>query len=121
MTAPPGSLLVVFTNHVDGREDEFNDWYDNVHLREVCAVPGIAAAQRFSPQVAKLPDNDLAEVPPPTHGHLALYTVDGEPEEIMTTFVARLKSGEMQLSPALDLSSINMAVWSPSGPAVNRA
>ena len=39
--------LVVLTNPVAGREDEYNDWYSNRHLGDVIAIPGIVAAQRF--------------------------------------------------------------------------
>jgi hypothetical protein len=27
--------FLVFTNPVEGREDEYNEWYDNVHLGDV--------------------------------------------------------------------------------------
>ena len=28
--------LFVFTDPVEGKEEEYNDWYNNVHLAEVC-------------------------------------------------------------------------------------
>ena len=40
-------VLLVMTEPLPGKEDEFNDWYSNVHLHELVKVPGIAAAQRF--------------------------------------------------------------------------
>lgn len=40
--------LVVFTNPVDGKEDEYNDWYTNTHLDDVLRIPGIVGAQRFA-------------------------------------------------------------------------
>ena len=43
----PRYNLIVLTNPVDGREDEYNDWYTNVHLDDVLKVPGVVAAQRF--------------------------------------------------------------------------
>ena len=39
--------FLVFSNPVEGREDEYNEWYDNVHLRDVCNVPGVAGAKRY--------------------------------------------------------------------------
>lgn len=39
--------MIALTNPVEGREDEFNEWYQNVHLPEVCAVPGVTGAQRY--------------------------------------------------------------------------
>ena len=34
-------LLLVLSNAGDGKEDEFNDWYDNVHVPHMLNVPGI--------------------------------------------------------------------------------
>ena len=39
--------LIVLTNPVDGREDEYNDWYTNVHLDDVLESPRRRPAQRF--------------------------------------------------------------------------
>ena len=39
--------LVVLTNPVEGREDEYNEWYSDRHLEDVLAVEGFEAAQRF--------------------------------------------------------------------------
>ena len=41
-------LLAVESNCNDpAREKEFNDWYDNVHLPDVLAIPGIMRATRY--------------------------------------------------------------------------
>lgn len=40
--------FIVLTNPVEGREDEYNDWYTNTHLPDVLKIPGIVAAQRFT-------------------------------------------------------------------------
>lgn len=42
------SLLVVLSRAVDGRDDELNDWYTNIHLRDVLKFRGCFAAQRFA-------------------------------------------------------------------------
>ena len=38
---------VVFTAMVDGKEDEFNAFYDHHHAPELAAIPGFASAQRM--------------------------------------------------------------------------
>lgn len=43
----PERILLVFSNPVDGREEEYNDWYSNHHLDEILAVDGFTLAQRF--------------------------------------------------------------------------
>lgn len=40
-------LLIVLTNPVEEREDEFNEWYSGRHLNDVLDLPGVAAAQRY--------------------------------------------------------------------------
>jgi len=60
------ALLVVLTNAVPGRADDFNAWYDEVHLGDVVKkMGGFAAARRY----------DLVGEGP--WGYLALYEIDG--------------------------------------------
>jgi hypothetical protein len=46
-------VFVVFTNPLEGREDDYNAWYSDVHLKDVLQVPGIIAAQRFKLSVVQ--------------------------------------------------------------------
>jgi hypothetical protein len=39
--------VIASNNPVEGREDEYNDWYSNTHLADVLKVPGFLTAQRF--------------------------------------------------------------------------
>ena len=42
-------LMVVLSNAKPGLEDEFNDWYTNVHIVEIVdKLDGVEAAQRFA-------------------------------------------------------------------------
>ena len=40
-------ISVALTNAADGRETDYNDWYDKQHVFDVLAIPGIQSAQRF--------------------------------------------------------------------------
>lgn len=42
------AVLVVFTKAVAGRDDDLNDWYTNIHVRDALRFRGSIAAQRFS-------------------------------------------------------------------------
>ena len=44
----PKAIMLVQSKpwHPD-REDEYNDWYSNTHIPEVCAVDGIVSARRY--------------------------------------------------------------------------
>ena len=62
--------FIVFSKPVEGMEEEYNDWYQNTHLREVCEVPGFVSAQRYKLSM------DLAE-DSGAHPYVALYDIEG--------------------------------------------
>jgi hypothetical protein len=67
----PRNLLLVFSNPVDGREDEYNDWYSNHHLDEILAIDGFKCAQRF-----ELADVEMSrDTPDAPYRYLAIYEV----------------------------------------------
>jgi hypothetical protein len=37
----------VLSNPIEGRDQEFNEWYDNVHWPDVLDVKGVAGAERY--------------------------------------------------------------------------
>ena len=41
------SVLLVFQNALPGREHEYDQWYTNVHIRDVMRLDGSLAVQRF--------------------------------------------------------------------------
>jgi hypothetical protein len=49
LTAPDkaGGLLVASMTPDPDAEADFNDWYDNEHLPNLCAVPGVLCGRRF--------------------------------------------------------------------------
>ena len=107
-------ILLVFSNPVEGRDEEFNAWYDSVHLSDVLAVDGVVSAQRFEIEHVDAPEVDGAPTPPPpAHRYLALYELDRDGNRVMAEFVARLTSGEMKLSEALDLATVGLSVSRP--------
>ncbi len=46
---PKGILYVETFPSSPDREAEFHQWYDEVHLAEVVAIPGFVAAERYVP------------------------------------------------------------------------
>jgi hypothetical protein len=106
------NLFLVLSNPVEGRETEFEKWYEEVHLDDVLAVPGVISAQRF--HLAPGPDETL--MPPPAHRYLAVYELDTTPAEVLGSFLERVGSGQMILSESLDLAGVVMHAWTPAGP-----
>ncbi len=43
---PFSSMFVIPANFVAGMEEEYHQWYDKVHMPEVCRVPGFVAMKR---------------------------------------------------------------------------
>jgi hypothetical protein len=67
----PSHVMLVLSNAKDGREAEFNAWYD-VHMREtIDRLDGFAAAQRF--ELAEL--DGAPEVP---YRFLAVYEIEDD-------------------------------------------
>jgi hypothetical protein len=40
-------LLLALTNHADGREADYNTWFDEHHIPEVLSIDGFISAQRY--------------------------------------------------------------------------
>ena len=111
------NLFIALTNPIEGEDDAFNKWYDEVHVPEVLAVPGVVAAQRYDLRELKVPDDpDLpAQLPPPTHRYLVIYELDQEPDAVMANFLERVMSGQLSLGETLDLTTVSMTGWTPRG------
>jgi len=40
-------LSVALTNAAEGRDTDYNEWYEKQHVFDVLAIPGVKSAQRF--------------------------------------------------------------------------
>ena len=89
-------LLIVVTNPVPGREQEFNRWYDGQHLDDVLKLPGFVAAQRF-----KLTMDSAQSLPGP---YLAIYEIDADDLDVVQRTLSTAAKG-MEISAALDRST----------------
>jgi hypothetical protein len=88
---------VVFSNPTSEREDEYNKWYNEVHLPDVLAVPGFVSARRF--KIAQ-DDNKLPA------SYLALYEMEtDDPETSLQDLASRAGTPTMMLSDALDVNT----------------
>lgn len=108
---------MVMSNAVEGTDAEFNKWYDEVHVTDVLAVPGVVSAQRFTLSELTAPEVEgTPPPPPPAHRYLAVYELERDPNEVMAEFGERMVTGVMVLSPTLDLTTIGLSSWAPLGP-----
>jgi hypothetical protein len=88
--------FMVLSNPVEGREDDFNTWYDKEHLDDLLAIDGFQAAQRYR----------LAALGPgqeePTYRYAAVYEVEADngaaaQEKLMDA----LRSGRVRASDTI--------------------
>ncbi len=96
-------FMLVLTNPVEGREDEYNEWYNHTHLGEVLGVEGFVAAQRFE-------INALSEGGP--FKYLAIYEIEADDPSTIVDKLTQAMPG-MNLSEAMDMSRLGMWMCTP--------
>jgi hypothetical protein len=64
----PVATWIVLTNPAEGREAEFNEWFDNRHIHDSLAVPGFVSGQRFRLDAARFGET-------PRWQYLVLYEI----------------------------------------------
>lgn len=98
-------IQTVVTAPVAGREDEFNRWYDDIHLPEVLAAPGFVAGQRFA-----LAGPGAEDQPP----YLTVYEI--ETDDLAATVEAlTAAAATMTRSDALDEKSVVVTIYRALG------
>jgi hypothetical protein len=97
-----GMKLLIFSNAREGRDDEFNTWYDGVHLAEMLEVPGVNSATRYRAQATGSKE--------PDHRYLAIYDVD-DAAATLREIGARSADGRFQLSDSADPARTKITVW----------
>jgi len=102
---------VVFTAMVDGKEDEFNAFYDNHHAPELAAIPGFVSAQRM---ILATPANNTSSPSIPATKYLALFKV--ETSDLAAVKQVAAKPGTT--SPAFDTKATRGYTFRAIGPVI---
>jgi hypothetical protein len=106
---------LVLTNSEPGREEEFNRWYNDVHVPDLLRVPGVVGA--FRCRLADLqtkPNSDgIAIVATEQAGlqyrYVAVYSIETDDlETVLKTVVERAGTAEMIMSEALNADITTM-------------
>ena len=88
-------VMVVQSQAKEGRDDEYNKWYDTEHFADIAAIPGIVGGRRFEATPVGLGA--------PMLPYLAIFDVEiDDPSTILAEMGRRAASGEMVTSDALD-------------------
>ncbi len=104
-------ILLVQSNATDGRDAEYNEWYDNVHLREVLEVQGFEAAQRFAVHGESLAGTL-------DHRYLAIYEIETDDPQGALDALQAAVGARMAMSDAIDLASVSAVLYSALGERV---
>lgn len=103
--------LLALTTPVAGKEDAYNEWYQNTHLPQVVALPGVLGAQRYK-QVAKLIGAD-------SNPYLAVYDIEADdPMAFLGALGQAAAAGELTQSDASDAASTYTALFTEFGERV---
>ncbi|MGC7101507.1 hypothetical protein ACPZ19_43110 [Amycolatopsis lurida] len=94
--------FLVFSNAREGRDTEYNEWYERVHLPDMLAVPGVRSGVRYRVHAR---DGEV-----PDHRYLAVYDLDGDSQKVLKEIAVRSR-GAWQLTDSLDPASVKMTLW----------
>lgn len=104
--------LLVFSNPIQGREQDYNEWYDTQHLPDLLRIPGVVSARRLVAGDTQFGKDD--KLP---GKYLALYEI--ETEDLAAVFLEmQSRAGEsgMVMSDAIYLESVKTMVFAPHAP-----
>jgi hypothetical protein len=96
-----GVLIAVTNPSSPDREADYNRWYDEKHLPEVLAMPGIQSARRYRGLDLEIPE----AVGGATLGmrNIAIYEMESEDlAETMQNVWRSVAEGEMELDDSLE-------------------
>ena len=89
-------MMAVYSNAVEGRESECNDWYSNVHMADMLKIPGFVAVQRF--EAVPAPSGKKAKFK-----YAAIYEMETDDlQKTMDLVGEAVSRGDMFISDAID-------------------
>ncbi len=96
--------MIVQSQGLPGHEEDLPRWYDEVHFREMCAIPGVISARRYV-----VTDNSPTK---PAIPGLAIYEI--EADDIATVsreLYKRTRAGEMTRLETLDRATMKLVFY----------
>lgn len=105
--------MIVLSQPTEGREAQYNDWYQNFHLAQVVNIKDIQSAQRFR-LARKLVEGEA-------HPYAAIYEIvtddiDAVIEEIKTA----AGTERLQISDAIAVDFTNATIYEEFGTVVRK-
>lgn len=98
-------IYTAFTNANPGREDEFNDWYDNRHLADLLNIQGIVSAQRF--RSASVQRGNYKS----PYKYMTTYEIEtNDLQNVISEIVAKIGTPSMPISGAMNQDRYS-SIW----------
>ncbi|MEZ5744766.1 MAG: DUF4286 family protein [Sphingomonadaceae bacterium] len=98
-------IMVATSTAKEGRDAEYNAWYDTHHLKDVCAVPGFTSGQRWRAMPEASPNTPPAD-------YIAIYEIEADdPSKVVGELLRRAQAGEIELSADIDMDSANIWIF----------
>jgi hypothetical protein len=96
---PKAVFLVQSQASSPDREDEYHKWYENTHIPQLCEIPGIKSARRFTLAGGGFGPADAA-----LPAHLAIYEFESDDlDAVLNEIVTRTGDGRIEMSDAIQL------------------
>ncbi len=103
--------MVVMSDPVEGREAQYNRWYEDVHLPELLALEGICSARRLRCS-RTLGERDA-------YAYLVIYEIETDDiDGVLQNLVSTAMAGQFAMSDAIDSENSYAAVYEDLGPLV---
>jgi hypothetical protein len=91
----PRYKMITLTRPIEGREDDYNHWYQDVHLPQIMTYPGMKAAQRFRVERVMAGDDSLP--------YVAIYEIETDDvDAALAAINAGMASGALTMTEAVD-------------------
>jgi hypothetical protein len=106
----PKYKMIALTRPIEGKEAEYNEWYQNVHLREVVSFPGFTGARRYK---------HVQQMGGEAYPYAAIYDIETDDlGAVLGAFGQAAATGKMSRSEAMDYPAAAMAIFEEFGPEV---
>jgi hypothetical protein len=100
-------VMVVQSRAKEGRDAEYNKWYDTTHLAQICAIPGVKSGRRF--------EATPISVGAPGLKYLAIYEIEtDDPTSVMAEMGKRSAEGKMTPTDSLDAPAAVLWIYKSS-------
>ena len=105
--------MIVMSRPAEGREAEYNDWYQHFHLAQVVQIPGIRSARRYR-LARKLVEGEAQP-------YAAIYDIETEDiDAVLGELRARAGGASLRISDALASDFTHATVYEEFGDVVTK-